>query len=308
MTTPGPAVGLMLATVADTATGRVAPDRVLAAARRAEAAGFDGVYLGDHLLHPHPILESIVTLSAVAAVTQRVRLGPCVLLAGLRHPVVLAKQLGTLAAFAPGRLRVGVGVGGEYPAEFEVAGVPLAERGKRMETVLRGVRSLLSGDAEGAGLPFGPVAPDVPFLLAGWKEVSLRRAAAHGDGWIGYLLKPGSFTRRRDFLLRCRAELGRAGEPFATGMLIPVHIRGGPAGAAADAAAAAWGELTRAPARLPEHLFAAGEPAQVAEHLHRYWKAGCAEFMLAPADHGAGYLDQVDLLATEVLPLLRQFS
>ena len=306
MTTPGPAVGLMLATVADTTTGLTAPDRVLTAARRAEAAGFDGVYLGDHLLHPHPILESIVTLAAVAAVTRRVRLGPCVLLAGLRQPVVLAKQLGTLAALAPGRLRVGVGVGGEYPAEFEAAGVPLAERGRRMEAVLRDVRSLLSGGVEAGDLRFAPVAPDVPFLLAGWKEVALRRAAAYGDGWIGYLLRPDSFARRRELLLSCRAELGRASEPFPTGMLIPVHVAPGPAAAAA--AAAAWGKLTKTPARLPGDLFAAGPPEQVAEHLHRYWKAGCTEFMLGPADQGAGYLDQVEALATEVLPRLRQFS
>lgn len=306
--TVGPVVGLMLATAADPATGLVAPDRVLTAARRAEAAGFDGVYLGDHLLHPHPILESIVTLSAVAAVTRRISIGPCVLLAGLRHPVVLAKQLGTLAAFAPGRLRVGIGVGGEYPAEFEAAGVPLAGRGQRMEAVLRGVRSLLSGGVEGADLTFAPVAPDVPFLLAGWKEAALRRAAACGDGWIGYLLRPGSFVRRRDFLLACRAELGRAGEPFPTGMLIPVHVASGPADAAAAAASAAWSELTRASAPLPGHLFAAGEPEQVADQLHRYWEAGCTEFMLGPADQGPGYLEQVELLAGEVLPRLRQFS
>jgi len=305
---PGPAVGLMLATVADATTGQVAPARVLTAAKRAEEAGFDGVYLGDHLLHPHPILESIVTLSAVAAVTERVCLGPCVLLAGLRKPVVLAKQLSTLAAFAPGRLRVGVGVGGEYPAEFEAAGVPLVERGKRMETVLRGVRSLLSSGTAGGDLAFAPVAPDVPFLLAGWKEVSLRRAATDGDGWIGYLLKPDSFRRRRDFLLNHRAELGRADQPFPTGMLIPVHVAPGSAGEAATTASAAWGELTKASARLPEHLFAAGQPEQIAEKLHWYWKAGCTEFMLGPADQGAGYLDQVELLATEVLPLLRQFS
>jgi alkanesulfonate monooxygenase SsuD/methylene tetrahydromethanopterin reductase-like flavin-dependent oxidoreductase (luciferase family) len=310
MTRQGPAVGLMLATVADASTGRVAPGRVLAAARRAEAAGFDGVYLGDHLLHPHPILESIVTLGAVAAATARVSLGPCVLLAGLRQPVVLAKQLGTLAAFAPGRLRVGVGVGGEYPAEFAAAGVPLAERGKRMEAALRDVRSLLSGTAADGGLVFAPGAPDVPFLLAGWKEVSLRRAAAYGDGWIGYLLKPDSFGRRRDLLMRYLAELGRGDQPFVTGMLVPVHVAapGGGSSDAAEFASAAWSALTKASAPLPAHLFAAGKPAEVAGRLHQYWEAGCTEFMLGPADQGAGYLDQVELLATEVLPLLRQFS
>ena len=305
-TAAGPTVGLMLATVADTETGTIAPERVAAAARRAEATGFDGVYLGDHLLHPHPMLESIVTLSVVAAVTERISLGPCVLLFGLRHPVVLAKQLGTLAAFAPGRLRVGVGVGGEYPAEFEAAGVPLAERGRRMETVLRSVRSLLSEGLEQGDATLAPGAPGVPFLLAGWKEVSLRRAATHGDGWIGYLLSPESFRRRRDFLISCRAGLGLSGQPFATGMLVPIHVTGSPT--AASAAATAWGKLTRTPAPLPGHLFAAGSPDQVAGQLHRYWAAGCSEFMLGPADQGGGYLDQVELIATEVLPRLREFS
>jgi alkanesulfonate monooxygenase SsuD/methylene tetrahydromethanopterin reductase-like flavin-dependent oxidoreductase (luciferase family) len=297
----------MLATVADTDTGVIAPDRVVTAARRAEAAGFDGVYLGDHLLHPHPILESIVTLSVVAAVTERISLGPCVMLFGLRHPVVLAKQLGTLAAFAPGRLRVGVGVGGEYPAEFEAAGVPLPERGRRMETVLRDVRSLLAdGMPRSDDVTLAPGAPDVPFLLAGWKEVSLRRAATYGDGWIGYLLGPDSFRRRRDFLLSCRDETGRAGQSFSTGMLVPVHVTG--SADAATAAAAAWGKLTKTAAVLPERLFAAGQPDQVAGQLRRYWEAGCTEFMLGPADQGGGYLEQVELLATEVLPRLREFS
>ena len=68
----GPVVGLMLPTAANTADGRVDPGRVLEAARRAEAAGFDGVYVGDHLVHPRPLLESVVTLSAVAASTRGV--------------------------------------------------------------------------------------------------------------------------------------------------------------------------------------------------------------------------------------------
>lgn len=301
-----PVVGLMLATAPNLDTGRPEPARVVEAARRAEAAGFDGVYVGDHLLHPHPLLESVVTLATVAASTDRVSLGPCVMLVALRHPVVLAKQLATLSAFAPGRLRVGVGVGGEYPGEFEAAGVPLAERGRRMESALRQVRSLLTDGAGRPGVTIGPGAPDVPFLLAGWKQVSLRRAAAYGDGWIGYLLGPHSFTRRRAFVRRCREELGRAAEPFATGMLLPVHIDR--SGQAAAAAAQAWARLTSAPAPLPERLFAAGRPGEIVEHLHRYWEAGCTEFVLGPAEQGDGYLDQVEQLGRDVLPDLKAFA
>jgi len=296
----------MLATAASPDTGQTEPARVVETARRAEAAGFDGVYVGDHLLHPHPLLESVVTLAAVAASTGRISLGPCVMLLALRHPVVLAKQLGTLSAFAPGRLRVGVGVGGEYPAEFEIAGVPLPERGRRMESALRQVRSLLTDGTGYPGVTIGPGAPEVPFLLAGWKEVSLRRAAAHGDGWIGYLLGPDSFARRRAFLHRCREELGRAAEPFVTGMLLPVHIDR--SGRARAVAAEAWAGLTSARAPLAERLFVAGRPDEIVEHLHRYWEAGCTEFVLGPAEQGEGYLDQVEQLGREVLPDLKAFA
>ena len=296
----------MLATAASLDTGQTEPARLVEAARRAEAAGFDGVYVGDHLLHPHPLLESVVTLAAVAASTDRISLGPCVMLLALRHPVVLAKQLGTLSAFAPGRLRVGVGVGGEYPAEFDAAGVPLAERGRHMESALRQVRSLLTDGARHPEVTIAPGAPDVPFLLAGSKEVSLRRAATYGDGWIGYLLGPDSFARRRAFLHRCREELGRAAEPFVTGMLLPVHIDR--SGRARAIAAEAWARLTSASPPLPERLFVAGRPDEIVEHLHRYWEAGCTEFVLGPAEQGEGYLDQVEQLGREVLPDLKAFA
>src|SRR5437763_2022188 len=154
----------MLPTAANPDDDGVDPPRVIESARRAEAAGFDGVYVGDHLLHPRPLLESVVTLAAVAASTQRVALGPCVMLLALRHPVVLAKQLGTLAAFAPGRVCVGVGVGGEYPAEFAAADVPLAQRGSRLEAGLRQVRALLAADVAGEAT-IAQSAADLPILF-----------------------------------------------------------------------------------------------------------------------------------------------
>jgi alkanesulfonate monooxygenase SsuD/methylene tetrahydromethanopterin reductase-like flavin-dependent oxidoreductase (luciferase family) len=306
MTASEPVVGLMLATVANTDTGAIDPGRLVTAARRAEAAGFDGAYVGDHLLHPHPILESLVSLSMVAASTAHISFGPCVMLLGLREPLTVAKQLGTLAAFAPGRLRVGLGVGGEYPAEFEAAGVPLRQRGTRLESNLRQVRALLSTGFDDPEVSLAPPAPDVPFFLGGWKEVALRRAAALGDGWIGYLLGPDSFARRRAFLRECRDQLGRAEEPFTTGMLVPVHVDRSERARAN--AAAAWANLTKAQATVPDRLFAAGSPQDVTEQLVGYHELGCGEFMLAPADQGDGYLYQVDVLSQEVLPRIREFS
>jgi alkanesulfonate monooxygenase SsuD/methylene tetrahydromethanopterin reductase-like flavin-dependent oxidoreductase (luciferase family) len=302
----------MLPTAARTGDGRVLPRRAVDAARVAESAGLDTVYAGDHVLHPRPLLESVVTLSVVAGATERVGIGTCVMLMALRDPLLLARQLWTLAAFAPGRLRVGVGVGGEYPAEFEACDVPLGERGRRMEQALDQVRAMLAAGGLGAGaIGGGPAAGDagspVPFLLAGRSEPALRRAATCSDGWIGYLLSVDGFARRRAFLTDCRAGSDRAGEPFTTGMLIPVLVTPeGPAGPAR--AAAEWAKLTLPDTPFPERLFVAGTAEEVAEALHAYWAAGCTELVLAPADQGDGYPAQVDALAGSVLPLVRSFA
>ena len=312
----GPVVGLMLPTAGDVDTGRVDVSRVLDGARLAEDAGFDGVYVGDHLVHPRPFLDAVVALTAVAGVTTRVSIGTCVMLVALRPSALLARQLATLDALAPGRLRIGVGVGGEYPAEFAVAGVPLAERGRRTEATVRELRALLSGapttlaaaDGEGVEITITPrPAAPVPFLFAGWKDVALRRAAELGDGWIGYLLAPDSFARRRARLLELRDELGRAHEPFTTGMLLPVAVDDDADGASARAAQA-WTRVTATADPLPDRLFVAGPPDAIVEQLHVYWEQGCTELVLAPVDQGEGYLSQVEVLASDVLPALRSFA
>jgi alkanesulfonate monooxygenase SsuD/methylene tetrahydromethanopterin reductase-like flavin-dependent oxidoreductase (luciferase family) len=305
----------MLPTAADPDHGRVDAKRVLDAARLAEAAGFDGVYVADHLVHPRPLLESVVTLTAVAASTARVTIGFCVLLVTLRPTVVLAKELATLATFAPGRLRIGVGVGGEYPPEFAIAGVPLAERGRRTEVAVRRLRSLLAGrpttvegvDGVEIEVTIAPAAPGtVPVVFAGWNEAALRRAAMLGDGWIGYLLAPDSFARRRSLLLECRADLGFAA-PFTTGMLLPVSLDDDAGGAAARAASA-WSGVIANGAAVPDHLFVAGPPAAVLDQLHEYWERGCTDMVLSPVDQGAGFIGQVEVLAADVLPRVRAFG
>jgi alkanesulfonate monooxygenase SsuD/methylene tetrahydromethanopterin reductase-like flavin-dependent oxidoreductase (luciferase family) len=290
-------VGLMLPTIADSSTGTLDTRRIVDTARQAETAGFAGVYVGDHLLHPRPILESIVTLSIVAGATTRVMLGPCVLLVALRQPLVLAKQLGTLAAFAPGRLRVGVGVGGEYPGEFEVAGVPLAGRGQRMEDALRQLRSLLNESIRHDEVTLAPTTP-LPLFVGGWSDAALRRAATHADGWIGYLLTVEGFAKRRAALLERTAD-----RPFSTGMLLPVHVDVG--AKASGVAASAWARLTGAADPLPDKYFVAGSVDDIVGQMTHYVEAGCDELVLAPADQGAGFAEQVDLLAADVLPRLR---
>ena len=104
---------------------------LLEAARRTEDCGFDSAWVGDHLSFHPPIYEALTSLAAVGAVTERIELGTNVLLLALRQWPLLASQLGTIDALFPDRLLLGVGVGGEHPPEWEAAGVPVKERGRR---------------------------------------------------------------------------------------------------------------------------------------------------------------------------------
>jgi alkanesulfonate monooxygenase SsuD/methylene tetrahydromethanopterin reductase-like flavin-dependent oxidoreductase (luciferase family) len=289
----------MLPSVADPDTGKADPRRAIRAALLAEQSGFDGVYVGDHLLHPYPILESLVSLAAVAANTQRVIVGPCVLLVALREPLFLAKQLGTLDALAPGRLRVGVGVGGEYPGEFVTAGVPLSQRGTRTDLALNTLRKLMSEGVRSEGAVMQPLAPDVPFFVGGHSDRAIARAATT-QGWIGYLLSPDSFARRHAKLKNLNQD-----PHFATGMLLPCHVED--SSDAARSASRAWSRMTDSRDMIPERFFMAGSPERIAERLQQYWELGCGEFIVGVAEQGSRYLDQVSQFAEEVLPLVRKF-
>ena len=109
-------------------------------ARRIEDVGFDSIWVGDHVSFYIPILESLTTLAFVAGVTERVRLGTAVYLVPLRHPTTTAKVASTLDVLSNGRLTLGVGVGGEFPPEFEACGVPVNERGSRTNEGLQILR------------------------------------------------------------------------------------------------------------------------------------------------------------------------
>jgi len=312
-------VGIMLPAIAHSTTQTVDAEAVLHAAKIADVSDLDVAYVGDHLLHPLPILEAIVTLSAVAAVTHRIHLGTCVLLIALRNPLWLAKQLGSLEQFAPGRLRIGLGNGGEYPAEFRAAGIALNERGQHLEATLAQLRSLGDSLAVEFAAPLTSIAPEneptpvalspslstqVPILFAGWKHIALERAARLGDGWIGYLLSAESFQRRHDYLWQCCSNLGK--QFFSTGMLLPIfpdkHALG-----AQRRAAEAWANITRSGATFPERLFLAGPADVIESQLWRYWQAGCREFVFSPVGQGAQFFDQLEFICAEILPRLRRF-
>jgi len=160
---------------------------VVGAARHAEQAGFDSVWVGDSLL-ARPRGEPLTMLGGVAGATSRVELGTAVMLPLLRHPLTLAHQLATLDRVAQGRLIVGVGPGAELPgthAELKAVGVPSDRRVSAMLEAIERCRRLWRNEEAGVELlprPFSPGGP--PIWLGGSGPRMLRLAGTAFDGWL----------------------------------------------------------------------------------------------------------------------------
>lgn len=200
-------------------------DGVLRLARRFEQVGFDSLWVGDHISFYIPILESLTLLSFAAAATERVRLCTGVYLLPLRHPTTTAKVSSTLDVLSGGRLTLGVGVGGEFPPEFEATGVPVAERGSRTDEGIEILRRLWREDGvvhEGRHFRFGPVTlapkplqPGGPkIVVGGRKGPSFRRAGRLGDGYISHMCSAEQYQANMRSIEEHAAAAGRAAVEF----------------------------------------------------------------------------------------------
>lgn len=191
------------------------PETLARRARRAEAVGFESLWVGDHIALPpdvrspaeEPRLEAVVALAHLAAVTTKVRLGVGVIVLPQREPLLLAKQLASIDVLSAGRLSVGIGVG-YVEEELEAMGVSLAERGARTDEHLAAMQAIWSEGvpafagrfASFSGLVSRPLPvqrPRPPIIVGGHSHASCRRAARSGDGWYGWGLDPEQVAVRR---------------------------------------------------------------------------------------------------------------
>ena len=186
----------------------VAPQTLVRRARLAEAAGFDSLWVGDHIALPADApdsadearLEAVVALTYLAAVTERVRLGFGVIVLPQRQPVLLAKQIASIDALSEGRVTVGLGVG-YVEAELEAFGVRLAERRARTDEYIDAMDVLWDdglASFEGRFVSFRelmqrprPVLrPHPPLVIGCHSPAALRGAARVASGWFGWGLSP----------------------------------------------------------------------------------------------------------------------
>jgi probable F420-dependent oxidoreductase len=191
-------------------------------ARSAEALGFDYIASGEHVFFHGPMPSALIHVAVAAGATTSIRLMTSVVLLPLYPPALLAKMVAALDVASGGRLTVGVGIGGEYPAEFVACGVDPATRGARADEALPLLDRLLRGERvthhgsfyriDGNAIDPPPVSrPRPPILVAGRKPAAIRRAGTYGDGWLPYLCTPADVERGRAELLQARADAGRDG-------------------------------------------------------------------------------------------------
>ncbi len=218
------------------------PEHYIPIAQAAEANGFHAVVVPDSIFYseevsaPYPYtqdgsrmwsgetpwIEPLVAVPAMAAATKSVFFYSSVVKLAVRHPVMVAKQVSSIAAMSNNRFGFGAGLGW-LPEEFKWCGTEYATRGKRMNEALEILRLLWTGEMveyHGEHYDFGKIqmspAPTkkLPIYIGGHTMPGLRRAAKYGDGWSSAMLPSEKLIEVAAKLAVLRAEYGRADEPF----------------------------------------------------------------------------------------------
>jgi probable F420-dependent oxidoreductase len=205
--------------------------------RRAEAAGFESLWGGEHVILPGtiesrypytadgripatndtPIPDPLIWLAFAAAAAPSMRLGTCILIVPQRNPLVLAKELATLDQLSGGRVELGLGVGW-MKEEFDALGVPWARRGARTDEYIAAMRALWAGplaELHGEFVDFPPVtcsprpvSGSIPIVVGGDTDAAISRAARLADG---YFPGEGDAERLASLITRVRTATERAG-------------------------------------------------------------------------------------------------
>ena len=268
-----------------------------------ERNNFHAMWAGDHLAFAQPILDPMIQLAQASAISQRLKLGTAVFLLPLRHPAGVAKQVATLDLLSSGRVIFGVGVGGEFPNEFALSGVPVKERGARLSEGIEVLRKLWSGkpvanagkfysfpEVQMLPAPHTPGGP--PVWCGGRQEPALRRA--------GRLAGVGLFCR----LCRPGAEAERDLSTFGTGHLLFIRLAKNYESAldyAAKMLSARYAMDFRKPAK---RYCALGTAEQVASTIREFYQAGVRHLVVDFIAERADQIEQIDYYGADVMPLL----
>jgi alkanesulfonate monooxygenase SsuD/methylene tetrahydromethanopterin reductase-like flavin-dependent oxidoreductase (luciferase family) len=284
---------------------------VVSYAQRAEALGFDSVWVSDHLFldlarYGGPpkrfgTPEALTMLTALAGETSQVRFGSLVLCASFRHPVFLAAQLQTIHEMSGGRLEVGLGAGW-YEAEFNAAGIPFGTAGQRIERL-----SVVAGQLDAR------LDPRPPIIVGGKGGPKLARVVAEqADGWnVCWRITPDEYRARLETLRSACARAKRKPESvsLSVGLYTLLGMDQNDLQARYEAMQR-WtpgGALDGVP--LTKHADGAlvGTPDEAAARIKEFEALGVDEIIVSVASLPFSVYDdeQLELIARELIPRVR---
>ena len=290
------------------------PQGLIAYALRAEALGFDSLWVWDHIFlgvdPPFPVLDSLTLLSAVAARTTKIKLGTGVLVLPLRNPVVLAKEVSSLDLIAGGRLLLGM-ASGWYKREFDAVGVPFNERGRIMDRNLEILRRLWTEEQVNGEYPphrlrgsnLSPKPSRLPvMLIGGYVDRVLKRAALTG-GWLTYFYTPEGFAKSWAKVRGFAVGAGKDPENLLNANQLPIYV--GKSRAEVESPMmewlgqewdyAAWSDSTKEAAVF-------GTVDECITQLRAQLAVGVQKLIFIPYRYQT---EQVEIIAREIIPRLR---
>ncbi len=284
-----------------------------------EEWGYDSVWTSEHILFHGPTLEGLTVLAYYAARTSRIRVGTAVYLLPLRHPTVVAKTVTTLDILSGGRVTLGIGVGGEFPKEFEATGVPVRQRGSRTDEAIEVMRKLWTGSHvthEGRHFSFTDVTmeprpiqqPGPPIVVAGRSEAAQRRAGRLGDGYMPYLYSVDRYAKGAEFVRAAAEEAGRDVDDgsFSWSLYLFVALADTMEEGRRIAAEQLQLRYQQPFENLVDKYCAMGRPEDAAAKIAEFTKVGVEEVILVPlVPFGESYLGELERYATELIPAFR---
>ena len=291
------------------------PETVLQLARHAEDAGFESIWLADHVAFPvsikskypysatgdfpsrlsEPLLEPVATMAVLVGATKRVRIGTAALIMPYRNPVLLARMLVTLDHFSGGRIVLGAGVGW-LEEEFNVLHAhDFKRRGKVTDEYLEIFKAICAGGEvayRGETYAFEPIfsspgslqRPHPPILIGGLSDAALRRVVRHGNGWLAVTAGPEMLAQRVAMLKRLAGDAGRKFDDLTLAYKLFLDI----------------GEAKRSAfdAREP----GTGSVAEIRDDIKRLFDLGFRKIIVRHRGSNAADLkSQIDRFATEIV-------
>jgi probable F420-dependent oxidoreductase len=276
-----------------------------------ERGGIDSVWFSERLSSPLPVPEPMTAMAATAARTSRLKFGPSVLIMPFRTPVLAARELAMIDYMSGGRMLPSVGIGVESEREFQAAGVPFRQRGRRTDEAIRIMRMCWEQDEvtfagefwrlERVSVLPKPAQKPFPLWIGGNSEAAMRRAGRLGDGWIPSFITPSQLRIGVEKTQGYAREAGREVPIDHFGALFYFGIDPDPG--VARAVAAPYIPTGRVDEATLAACTAFGPPEIIVAKLEEYIAAGASKFILRPMCPPERVLEQLAQLAEAVVPV-----